>query len=450
MPTKLCQILPLLCAVSSLVVPLSTSAEDSASQPPQTPPRITHGPFVGHLTATTALIWARCSSSDVFQLSVRSANATPLPSVTIRPTPEHDSCVVWKLTSLQAETRYRYQITVRGKPLLAGDDYYFTTPRSTANSNLSRAETVRLVFASCANEDPGSTLVWRQMQTINPHAVVLLGDTPYIDSTKVAEQRKRYRAFTAVPAFSKLMRNRSLYGIWDDHDFGRNDTDGNLPGKERSRQVFIEYHAHPTYGDGQGGVYTKFRRGAVEVFLLDTRYFAATEPSPFAANRQSLLGAQQWKWLFRELKASTAPFKVLACGMVWNAAVRPGKQDHWGTYPHERQALFDFIGREHISGIVLVGGDVHRTRFLWHSSQSTAGYRIPELTTSPVHDGVIANANTPHPGLVYDVGEPNTFLHVTVDSAKKQTSLQAAFLNKQGKAIYQTRFTHQELSTAQR
>jgi len=420
------------------------------SQPDQAKPRITHGPFVGHVTSGTALIWARCSAAGEYQLTARGSGDTPAVRATTQPTPEHDWCVVWKLEPLQAATRYRYQITVRGKPLLVGDDFFFITPRSATQTGRSQSEPVRLTFGSCAREDAGSAAVWRQMAASNPHAVVLLGDTPYIDSTELAVQRQRYREFAAVPEFSKLVRNRSLYGTWDDHDFGRNDTDGNLPGKARSRRVFIEYRANPSFGDGRGGIYTKFRRGAVEVFLLDTRYFAATEPSPFAADRKSLLGARQWDWLFRELKASTAPFKVLACGMIWNAGVRPGKLDHWGTYPHELRALFEFIGRERITGIVLVGGDVHRTRFLRHRSTATAGYRIPELITSPVHDGVIANANAPHPGLIHDAGEPNTFLQLTVGSPNKPDTMQAAFLNKQGQAIYQTQFTEQDLAPASR
>ena len=73
----------------------------------------------------------------------------------------------------------------------------------------------------------------------------------------------------------------------------------------------------------------------------------------------------------------------------------PGKQDQWGTYAHEREALFRFIGSESISGVVLVGGDVHRTRVISHLSVKTAGYRTPELTTSPVHSSVIETRISP-------------------------------------------------------
>ena len=169
----------------------------------------------------------------------------------------------------------------------------------------------RLAIGSCAREDLGSSAVWRRMFALDPHAVVLLGDTPYIDSTVLEVQRTRYGEFATVPDFATLLRNRPLYTTWDDHDFGANDTNGRLDGKANSRRAFIEYHANPSYGDGQQGIYTKFRRGGVEVFLLDTRYFAGTEPSPVAAGQPTLLGGQQWEWLREELRASSAPFQIV-------------------------------------------------------------------------------------------------------------------------------------------
>ena len=102
-----------------------------------------------------------------------------------------------------------------------------------------------------------------------------------------------------------------------------------------------------------------------------------------------------------------------------------------------------------VVGVVLVGGDVHRTRVLHHRSGERAGYRIPELITSPVHSGVIATANAPHPALIHDSGEPNSFLLITVDSTAKPATLNARFLNKDGQSFFKLMFTEQELGKEQ-
>jgi len=103
-----------------------------------------------------------------------------------------------------------------------------------------------------------------------------------------------------------------LWGTWDDHDFGGNDTDGNVKDKETIRKVFREYRAHHQFGENDQGIYTRFRRGPVEVFLLDARYFAQTEPSPVDPNKTTCLGRQQWNWLLKGLQQSDAPFKLIA------------------------------------------------------------------------------------------------------------------------------------------
>ncbi len=265
---------------------------------------ITHGPFVGHLTATSAFVWARCSTPGVYHLTAHRLGEREGRVATAAASPENDMCVVWRVTGLQADTRYGYEVTYQDQPILGDERTFFVTPAAEDAPTLTR-----LALGSCAREDPGSAAVWRRMSAMEPHAVVLLGDTPYIDSTALPLQRTRYGEFAAVPDFADLLRNRSLYATWDDHDFGANDTDGRLAGKANARRAFIEYHANPSYGESSQGIYTKFRRGGVEVFLLDTRYFAGTEPSPVAAGQPTLLGRQQWEWLRQELRASTAPFK---------------------------------------------------------------------------------------------------------------------------------------------
>ncbi len=407
-----------------LVLPLA--AQDAPIQQAQ----LQQGPFIGHAERTSVRIWARTSAVGEYVLSAHPIDddATPL-TANAKAQLEHDLCVVFDLQGLTANQRYKYSIATKdGTNVCGGDGYEFrTAPEPTADCD------VRIMFGSCCYEDEGTGDAWQRVQIEQPDTVVLLGDTPYIDNTRLRQQRRRYAAFAGFAPMAKLLRTTSWYGTWDDHDFGANDTDGRMRGKANSRQAFLEYHANPSYGDGQRGIYTKFRRGPIEVFVLDTRTFAAMEPSPFLRHHASLLGAKQWQWLLKELSASTAPVKVLACGMIWNAATRPNKQDHWGSYAYERQKLFEEIGRNNISGVVLIGGDIHRSRVIRHDTKKAAGYSIIELISSPMHHSIIKSANAPHPGLIKDMGEPHTFLLLEASQKDgKATAVRARFVNDEG------------------
>jgi len=395
---------------------------------------LTHGPFIGHVSTEDAMVWARCSAPGAYRLVCRGGGASEAIAVSTATAHEDgDLCVVWRLTGLEPGQRYTCEIESGSPgPLVATamGASFVTAPSQSAPI------VTRLAIGSCSREDAGSAAVWRRMAALDPHVVVLLGDTPYIDSTELEVQRARYRDFASVSELADLVSRRPLYATWDDHDFGANDTDGTLAGKEISRRAFIEYHANPSYGDGSSGIYTSFRHGSVEVFLLDTRYFAATEPSPADRDRPTLLGSAQWSWLTSRLRASTAPFKLLASGMIWNGAVRPGKPDHWETYAHERDALFRFIGEQGISGVVLLGGDIHRTRVLRYDTTDVVGYPLTELVTSPIHGDVIETANVPHPALVHDSGEPHSFLLLTVDATVSPPTLLAEFQNAAGRELH--------------
>lgn len=395
------------------------------------------GPFVGHVSDTEANFWLRAPEAKELGLVVSKAGKQVHPIAFASAQAKDDFCVRWHIDGLRPDTDYDYSIVTRaGK----GANESTPLPGRFRTAPTPEAETVvRVAFGSCADEDDGTAKTWKEIDIARPDALVLLGDTPYIDSTKLDVQRARYRAFAAQPELAKLCSCTPTYFVWDDHDFGKDGADGTLPGKANSRRAFVEYHANPAYGTGTEGIYTSFRRGPVEVFLLDPRWFAGTEPSPFDPKKPTLLGKKQWEWLEAGLKKSTAPVKVLVSGMIFNSAVRPGKPDHWGNYEHERTGLFRMIGRHAVRGVVLVSGDIHRSRVVRHASTDTAGYDITELITSPLHHRIIDAANAPHDGLIKDMSTPNTFLVLRVDRTKPKLAVRAAFLAAGGATIFRYR-----------
>lgn len=381
------------------------------------------GPLVGHTNPYSTILWARLPKPGRYAVTIRPANGEgSVQSITADATAETDLTAKWVVRGLSPATKYIVE-------LIGGRPCSFVTPP--ANDVPAR---VTIALGSCADEDAGTRAVWTRMAAEKPDAVVLAGDTPYIDSTDLIKQRSRHRAFAAIPEYQALLSARPFWSTWDDHDFGKNDADGTLPGKENSRRVFTEYRAQSGYGNGQEGIYTSFRWGPIEVFLLDARWWAWTGPSFADPSKKTLLGIDQWNWLTAGLAASTAPFKVLAAGCIWEDKKNKEKDD-WETYLHERDALFGFIRRKRIGGVVLFGGDIHVTRLLRYPAEFV-GYPLYDFISSPLHARVIPSLNVDHPYLLESKVQPNTFLTLTADSTVRPATLTARFLDTDGKSLF--------------
>ncbi|QDU29761.1 Alkaline phosphatase D precursor [Anatilimnocola aggregata] len=389
------------------------------------------GPLVGHVGAQTAILWARIPIAGRYALELATTEPDSVPLEEIGDFfAKTDFTGRWRFEELRPSTTYRYRLVPSAK--LGGleiEGTFRTAPHQDLKTKVS------LAFGSCATEDEGSRSVWRRIRAEKVDGLILCGDTPYIDSTDLTKQRQRYREFSAVEEFQDIARTIPVWGTWDDHDFGKNDADGRLRGKENARQAFTEYRALSNFGDGKTGIYTCFRYGPVEVFVIDARWFANTEPSPVEPNKSTLLGAAQWEWLKAGLKSSTAPWKVLATGMIWDAKLN-GEKDHWEFYAHERRAIFDFIRAERIGGVVLLGGDIHVSRALRYAAENTVGYPLYQFITSPIHHRVIPALNNEHPDLLFSAVKPHTFLKLTCDATGPDPQLTARFLNRDGELLF--------------
>ena len=397
------------------------------------------GPLIGHVSDDSAIIWARSPIAGSYELQIYlPGNETMTRSARATATETEDWCLRWEVNDLKANTKYQYRIRRGFETIWEGDSFYFhTAPRKDLPAEVS------LVFGSCASSEPSS--IWHRIRDEGADGVVLLGDTPYIDVTDLDRVRDAYRRFSSIPPLAETFRSLPFWGTWDDHDFGRNDSDGTLPGKEHSRRGFVNYRANPTFGQDNQGMYTKFRYGPVEVFLLDTRWFARTEPSWADPDKPTLLGKRQWEWLQAGLLASDASFKILACGMIWDDK-KNSESDDWGTYMHERQAIQSWLGKNQIEGVVLIGGDIHVSRLLKYKTKDQVGYPLYQFISSPMHGSVIPSLNVPHPALVKSAEEPFVFLKLSVDSTVTPATLKGVWMNRNGKTIFGVQTDRDELS----
>ena len=359
---------------------LERRPENLKAPKPGWDPSNSQGPVIGHVSETSAILWARIPEATEWTLTVQEMGSDKIHlQQTSKADPDNDFCVRWEVCGLRPGTSYNYAIRSEKTAFCSGADYYFKTA-----PDVNQPNRTTLAFGSCAGFE--DSVVWSRMAEEGAEGVILMGDTPYIDTVELTRVRDAYRRFASVPKLAQLVRTRPMWGTWDDPDFGRNDSDGTLPGKEFTRQGFVEYRPNANHGQDGQGIYTSFRRGPVEVFLLDARWFARTEKSWADSDLPTLLGQHQWARLQEGLLKSKAPFKILATGMIWDDKEN-SESDDWGTYMHERLAIESWIGENKISGVILMGGDIHVSRHLiYPETQGRAGYILHQFITSPVHD----------------------------------------------------------------
>lgn len=401
----------------------------------------TVGPALGHIDETSARVWLRAPAPGAYTLHVsRDDWHTTVDAVAdVR----NDLCVVWHVDGLQPATDYRYEVLSGETVVVSGPSLMFRTapPRDAPGRTT-------LAFGSCASSEASS--VWTAMELRGAEGLVLLGDTPYIDTRDLDDARSKHRRFLLVPELARLARSTPIWATWDDHDFGGNDVDGRMDGKTRTRQAFVEYRALANFGENDQGIYTSFRHGAIEVFLIDARWFARTERGAGNDDRWTLLGEAQWAWIEAGLKKSTAPFKVLATGMIWDDKEN-SESDDWGSYPHERERLERFLGQHDISGVVLMGGDIHCSRHLsYPESSERVGYVLDQVIVSPLHERTIASLNVDHPDLMWSAVEPRVFLTLTADTTGSESSLTARWIQDTGvgagQELHRVRWTRGQLT----
>lgn len=397
------------------------------------------GPILGHVDESSAYFWIKAPHPGKYKLQVHGEGAIHGISTEGEATEKNQGCVHFKLESLRPNTKYTYQVFGNDRPVFSREHFVFKTPPLPDQPSI-----IKLAISSCAQEDRGSREVWKQMAARNPQGVVLLGDTPYIDSTKPEVQNKRHHEFAAVKEYQNLLMSRPCWWTWDDHDFAGNNSSGLAEGKEHTLSTFKHYRPQKTYGNGKEGIYTSFRLGGIEIFLLDTRYFSMTGPSFASPHLPTLLGQDQWEWLQKGLKASTATFKILASGIIWDDKEN-SESDDWGTYLHELNAIRQFIGKEKISGVILMGGDIHASRVLRYKTEKSVGYDLVQFIASPIHGSTIPSLNVYHPNLVRSAVEPNVFLEVEVDTTEEDPVFSAALVNRKGETVFSYRLLASEL-----
>jgi len=228
------------------------------------------------------------------------------------------------------------------------------------------------VFSACVRDKYSPHRVFEAISDQSPTFVALLGDQMYADydgdintgpaASVLAALRAKYdRNFDDY--FQTMSSQTPIVAIWDDHDYGQDNTDSTYRYKAETRKVFRE--SFPTYPFQveDGGLYYQFTVADVDIFVLDTRWYRSPMQDGDDEGK-TMLGEEQLLWLMNGLKQSAAPFKMIFSSVSFNdygGDTSSGRRgfDSWMGYKFERTRILSFIEENQIQGVLVFSGDQH-------------------------------------------------------------------------------------------
>jgi alkaline phosphatase D len=370
--------------------------------------------------------------------------------------------------ALQSGTTYRYTVRPRsGREALASGTFKTQAHWQYRGD----PPTIRIATGSCnylndgRYDRPGTPYgggegIFDAIAATTPDLMLWLGDNIYLRDPEWTSREginRRYRFYRSHAAMRKLWQAAPHVAIWDDHDFGPDDSDASFVNREWSLQMFRRYWPLP-YAPRRDGLYGMVTLGDVDIFMLDDRSYRYPNRWPADAPDKAMYGAAQMQWLKAALVYSRAPFKLVAGGtQFFNKVSRaePGARyrgETWSNFPAEQESLRKFLDETRIPGVVFLSGDRHYAQML--RIERGPLYPLHELTTSPLTAGPIrdpgeAERNNPEmvPGTMYN---DRNFALITVTGPRTRRAMAVELRDTAGNKVWEWQATAAQLAEGTR
>jgi len=302
--------------------------------------------------ATTAQVKCRVSSGDdtTLEYSVNSNFTSSTITAAETPVSGDDFNVTFNLTGLSANTQYYYRAIEDG--LTDVNSGKFKTMQIAGTPH-------NFTFAFSGDAELGNnSTAFDNVDDKDPDFFIHMGDMHYAEETTATDEafRENYRTVFAQSRQQTLYRNRSLMYVWDDNDFGVNDSDGSSATKLNAATAYRDFFPTNTLENPTSGtIQQTWTNGRVKFISLDTRY-EKNAPT-------TMLGSAQETWLDAELEDSAAGLAdgsiiltVVNVTTVWISTL----SDSWNGNSTSRTALSDKIWLEGLeNNIVFIAADSH-------------------------------------------------------------------------------------------
>jgi len=415
------------------------------------------GPMLGQMELRTAAVWAELSASATkvnlkyWKTGTDHMIKSTLVEVPVSYLQSRDFApVTFQLGGLDMNSEYQYEIEAwigkrsekRTGVFTTKDLWQFRKPPPDFS----------FLTGSCAyfNEPiydrpgkpyGGDSSIFLSMAKEKAAFMLWLGDNWY---TREADYNSAwglwYRASRdrSMPVLAPLLKAMPQYAIWDDHDYGPNDNGKEYTLKEESRKVFMSYWANPSYGEGGEGIYTKMSYGDVDIFMLDDRWFRASDrmsdsvggrPDP----SKRMYGEKQMGWVKSALAGSTATFKIIATGSQVLNPMSP--YDCFRRFPVEYDEFMSILRDERIGGVIFLTGDRHHSEVI--RRDDLLSYPLYDVTASPLTSGThtFSGPEKTNPYRVIGIDQKQNYTRVMISGKPGARTATFVFLGIQGEEL---------------
>ncbi|MEY4150551.1 MAG: hypothetical protein RL555_1155 [Bacteroidota bacterium] len=412
--------------------------------------QVVSGPMLGIIELRDAKIWAELSPAvSKAAIRINKKGETTARVINYRGELGNDfNPVTFTVGGLEPNTTYQYVILANDKPTKAVGE--FTTKKLWQWRE--PAPDFSFLTGSCsyfnepAYDRPGvpygkDSSIFESMSKEKAAFMIWLGDAWYTREVDYfSEWGLWYRASKdrSTPILQPLLKSMTQVGIWDDHDFGPNNSGAAYHLKEASRKVFTSYFPNSSAGENGQGIYTKLSWADVDVFMLDDRWWRSADdaldsvqgkPNP----EKTMIGRQQLDWLKGALLESYATFKIIAVGSQVLNPVSP--YDRWGRFPAEYQEFIHFLAANPVSGVLFITGDRHHSEII--KVERPGLYPLYDITVSPLTSGThtFDRQEKDNPYRVVGIDQKQNYGRISITGPRGNRKLTVDYLGIKGENI---------------
>lgn len=302
------------------------------------------------------------------------------------------------LTGLSSNTRYYYSAEIDGS--LDGTIGTFKTPGAT---------TVKVCLSGDAVSGANATC-YDSIRTETPDFFIHLGDMHYDDNSLNSAgivNGSIDRVLTNSKA-AQLFRDVPTVWVWDDHDFGPNDSYSASGTKTASCAMYRKRVPHHDLELSSGAIYHSFEidvDGIGVVFIVTDLRSEASNKTATDNSSKTMMGAAQKTWFKGVLSdaANSGKLFVWVNSRVWGGVATSGA-DHWGGFTTERTEIANYIQANCSGRVLVVSADMHSLAIddgTNHDFVTTGSEPIPTFQCSPIDH----TSATTYGGATYSEGQ---------------------------------------------